>query len=120
VGYLKDNTPPGKYWVICPEIYPYRLIVRPKFAKDDALCLIVKGVLPDVEDWQFSGRRYQPLPRLMQPRNIHPATSAIDSRAMRPRRERVVFAFHDIAQRAEVATQFTILGYRFELQNEPS
>jgi hypothetical protein len=120
MGYLNDNTPDSRFWVICPDIYPYRIIVDPGFASNLELSTIVKDVLPDVEDWQFSGRRYCPQPRRKQPRVIHPARYAQNSRKMRPRVERVVYAFHDTLQRQSVANRLTNLGFSIKLENDAS
>jgi len=64
LGYLTDNlpqSPPGKPIVQCPDLYPYALVVEWEKADpymalqpEDALALAIRGVLPDVEDWQVS------------------------------------------------------------------
>ena len=61
MGYLYDNLPFGRKFADCPALYEYALIVeyeqRDLFMyppPDDKLGLIIKEVLPDVEDWQFS------------------------------------------------------------------
>ena len=120
MGYLTDNTPDGRFWVFCPDIYPYRIIVEPGFASNIQLSTIVKDVIPDVEDWQFSGRRFCPQPRTKQRRVIHPASYAQNSRKMRPRIERVVYAFHDTLQRQMVADRLTNEGFNVTLQNDAS
>jgi len=60
MGYLSENFP-GKSWIDCPDAYPYAMIVEytlrdpfmyPK--PDDALALVIKDRLPDVEEWQAS------------------------------------------------------------------
>ena len=61
MGYLQDNLPYGVSVADCPGLYQYALVVEwvvndpftsPKIV--DRIGLLVKGVLPDVEDWQFS------------------------------------------------------------------
>lgn len=118
MGHLDDNTPPGSFYVICQEVYPLRLVVYPGFASDQELSAIVKDVLPDVQDWQFSGRRYRLLPQ-PHSRVIHPAGYAQNSRKMRTFQERVVFGFHSALQRDAVVARFSNLGYKFEIVNEP-
>lgn len=61
MGYLQDNLPYGVSIADCPDLYPYELVVAwvvndPFTAPSivDRIGLLVKGVLPDVEDWQFS------------------------------------------------------------------
>jgi hypothetical protein len=61
MGYLQDNLPYGVSVGDCPELYPYALAVKwlvndPFTAPSivDRVGLLVKEVLPDVEDWQFS------------------------------------------------------------------
>lgn len=121
MGYLTDNIPPGKFWVICSDLYPYRIYVNPNFYSDRELQLIVEEVIPDVEEWQFSGRRFIPVtPNNKILRNIFPANYAHNSRKMRPYTEKVVFAFHTTAQRALVASRFSGLFLTYELENEPT
>ena len=66
MGYLSDNLPPRREQIVeCPALYKLILRVRhrpPYFAQiaaetDLTISLIVKSVVPDVEDWQYSGRR---------------------------------------------------------------
>jgi len=126
MGYLSDNIPPGKNYVVCQEIYKFRLILNPKFASNVALQQIVKNEIPDVEEWQFSGRRRCPVPqsrgksRSVAGRQIHPSTWAQNSRRMRPFTSEVVFAFHTEAQRSQVAARFTQEGFKYRFEDEPT
>jgi len=61
MGYLQDNLPYGVSVADCPDLYQYALVVSwvvndPFTAPTivDRIGLLVKEVLPDVEDWQFS------------------------------------------------------------------
>ena len=115
MGYLAQNTPPTRHWAICEDLYPLRLTIVPKFSSDDGLAFIIKDVLPDVEDWQFSGRRFRLLSPFQQPNPLPSTAYAINSRKMRPREEFVVFAFHDLDQRTAVTNRLTALGFQFSL-----
>ena len=115
MGYLSDNTPAGSNHVICQDLYSFRLIVIPKFASNIVLQSLVKDEIPDVEEWQFSGRR-----RCVGARTTHPAHYAQNSRRMRPFTEEVVFAFHTESQRAQVGSRLTLEGFKFRLEDEPT
>ena len=61
MGYLQDNLAYGQSVADCPDLYQYALVVEwvvldPYTAPSivDRIGLLVKEVLPDVEDWQFS------------------------------------------------------------------
>ena len=61
MGYLQDNLAYGQTVADCPDLYPYALVVEwvpldPYTAPPlvDQIGLLVKSVLPDVEDWQYS------------------------------------------------------------------
>ena len=125
MGYLTDNTPSGQNFVFCPDLYLYRLIVKPQFASDFQLSSFVKDEVPDVEEWQFSGRRRCPVapatgsarPRRRQ---VHPATYAENSRYMRAFTEEVYYAFHTEAQRTQVAARLDQERFSYRFENEPS
>jgi hypothetical protein len=125
VGYLSDNIPAGANHVICQDLYQFRIFIEPKFASDFKLASIVKDEIPDVEEWQFSGRRRnRAVPsrgssRAIR-RTIHPATIAQNSRRIRPFTEEVVFAFHTELQRTQVAARLTNEGFKFRLVDEPT
>lgn len=122
MGYLFDNIPPGSNFVLCPDLYPYRLIVSPGFLTDSELRAIIRDEIPDVEEWQFSGRRRRPVPTpggRPPRRQIHPATYALNSRRMRPFIEVVHFAFHTSDQRAKVIARFVQERIKYEVYNEP-
>lgn len=66
MGYLDDNLPQRKDQIVeCPRLYHLILRVRPRpplealeaRESDDSIAHIVVGVVPDVQDWQFIGRR---------------------------------------------------------------
>lgn len=66
MGYLIDNLPPRKDQIVeCPKLYKLILKVkhRSKFfamiaaETDDTIGKIIRSVVPDPEDWQYSGRR---------------------------------------------------------------
>ena len=126
MGYLTDNIPPGRNYAYCQDLYLYRMIVDPAFASDVKLQQIVQDEIPDVEEWQFSGRRRCPVvpsrgpARKAQGRVVHPATWAEDSRLVRPFTAEVVFAFRTTAQRDQVGARMTQEGFKFRLENEPS
>ena len=125
MGYLTDNLPPGRNNVICQEIYKFRIIAQPGFASNVDLQECILDVLPDVEEWQFSGRRRCPVvpgrgkARPIR-RVIHPSTYAQNSRRMRPFTEEVVFAFHTEDQRNQVAARLTNKRFKFRIEDEPS
>lgn len=65
MGYLFDNLPPRKRQIVeCTKLYKLVLRVRhrnPVEAQaaaetDGTISMIVKGVIPDVEEWQYAGR----------------------------------------------------------------
>jgi hypothetical protein len=121
MGYLFDNIPPGQNFVLCPDLYLYRLIVQPGFLSDFSLGAIIKDELPDVEEWQYSGRRRRPVisqGRVVR-RQVHPATYAQNSRMMRPFSEVVHYAFHTPSQRAQVMARFDQERIKYEVYNEP-
>jgi len=125
MGYLTDNIPPGRNYAICQELYPFRIIIKPQFASNTKLAGFIKDEIPDVEEWQFSGRRRCPVTpgrgkaRPIR-RKIHPATWAQNSRRMRPFIEEVVFAFHTEEQRDQVAARLVQERYKFRFEDEPT
>jgi hypothetical protein len=122
MGYLTDNTPHASNSASCHELYLYRIIISPGFASDLELQQLVRDVVPDPEEWQFSGRQHNPPPGGFgkSPRVVHPATYAQNSRKMRVWIEQVYFAFHTEEQRASVAARLSNRGFSYRLQNEPS
>ena len=120
MGYLIDNTPIGRFSVFCTDLYPFRIIITPGFNSDRDLQTLVKDVIPDVEEWQFSGRRRCPLPKGKQSRIIHPATYAHNSRKMREFTELVVFAFHTAEQRSQVAARLDTQLIKYTIEDEPT
>ena len=124
MGYLADNIPVGRNSIICQEIYQYRIIVKPGFSADIVLQQIVLDELPDVEDWQFSGRRRCPVPQSRGSarrisRVVHPSGYAQDSRRVRDFTEEVYFAFRSSTLRDKVVARLTTEGYSFRVENEP-
>jgi hypothetical protein len=125
MGYLTDNIPPGSNHAICQDLYKFRIIVQPGFKSDVALASIIKDEVPDVEEWQFSGRRRCPIipargkSRPVR-RQIHPAAYAQNSRRVRPFTEEVVFAFHTENQRSQVAARFDQERVKYRLEDEPT
>lgn len=120
MGYLDLVTPSNRNWVFCEDVYPFRIRVEPGFASDLELQTIIKDEIPDVEEWQFSGRRFTPRPRV-DPQNplISPSRYAQNSRKVRQFTEIVVFAFHSSLDRADAAARLTSEGFTFTLQDEP-
>lgn len=121
MGFLTDSTPPNKNWVFCQDLYPFRIIVEPGFANNLTLQSIIKDEIPDVEEWQFAGRRYCPPARKGKP--LSPKLNlryAQNSRRVRPRDEFVVFGFHTTLQRDQVAARLTAEGYKYTYQDEPA
>lgn len=121
MGYLFDNIPPGQNYVLCPDLYPYRLIVKPGFLSDRELGEIIKDELPDVEEWQYSGRRRRSVVSRSTGvrRQVHPATYAHNSRRMRPYSEVVHYAFHTADQRDQVVSRLIQERIKYEVYNEP-
>jgi hypothetical protein len=125
MGYLTDNIPPGKNHAVCQELYPFRIIIVPGFASDVAISQIIMDEIPDVEEWQYSGRRQCPVPPTLGKgrkvrRVIHPSTYAQNSRRMRPFTEEVVYAFHTEAQRSQVAMRLDQERFKYRLVDEPT
>lgn len=120
MGYLLDNVPPGQFYVLCADLYIFRLEIEPRFSTDRELMKKVKDVIPDIEEWQFSGRRRRPLSDGRQSRINFPINYAVNSRRMREFEDFVVFAFHTVEQRAAVATRLVNEGYTIKLLNEPT
>ena len=121
MGYLADNKTPKRFYVECEEIYPLRVIVKPGFASDADLRMLVKDVLPDVEDWQFSGRRYHSKPVYgRKTKGIHPATYAQNSRKIRDFDEEVVFGFHSTVQRDAVTARLANNGFSYKVEDDPT
>jgi len=98
MGYLYDNLPQRKDQVVeCPRLYKLVLRVRhrPPFLAleaaetDDSIAHIVLSVVPDVEDWQFQGRR----------------------------NGFVEFGFHIPSQRARAKEELMFKGYYVELKD---
>lgn len=65
MGYLYDNLPPRKQQIVeCGRLY--KLVLRVRHRRpfeamvagetDGTISMIVKGVVPDVEEWQYAGR----------------------------------------------------------------
>lgn len=94
MGYLFDNIPPGRIDVLCHDLYPFRIKVLPAFFETYEIQLQVKDVIPDVEEWQYSGKR--------------------------PSDGRLIFAFHTDVQRDAAAARFNTLGLNFIVENEPA
>jgi len=106
MGYLTDNTPPRTNVADCLVLYIYGLRVIPGYYTADELGLMVKEVLPDVEDWQFSdARRVDPRRR---PRSDSPTHLKVD------------FQFHREPDRSKVANYFTSKGLSWSIYNIPS
>lgn len=99
MGYLADNLPQRKdQFVECQKLYKLILKVkhRSKFyaliagETDDTIAAIVRGVVPDIEDWQFAGRRHG----------------------------FVEFRFHVPSQRSRAREELRFKGYYTELKDE--
>ena len=125
MGYLTDNTPPGRNYAVCQDLYPLRVIVQPGSYSDVKLSGFVQEEIPDVEDWQFSGRRRCPrVPARGKERSvgrvIHPAAWAQNSRRMRPFTEEVVYGFHSELDRAAVTARFDVERLTYRIEDEPS
>jgi hypothetical protein len=125
MGYLSDNIPPGQNFAFCQDLYLFRIILQPGFLSNIEITSIVKDEIPDVEEWQFSGRRRCPvLPARGKERAIrrviNPSTWAQNSRRMRPFTEEVHLAFHTTNQRAQVAARFDQERISYRLENAPS
>lgn len=84
MGYLADNLPAGRSVALCPDLYPYELVVTwivndPFFSPGpvEQLALAITAALPDVEVWQRS--------------------------VVRPRESRVKFRFRSADERTTAA-----------------
>jgi len=125
MGYLTDNIPLGENSAFCQDLYVYRIIVQPGSLSDSALSSIVKDEIPDVEEWQYSGRRRCPIvPNRGKAKGIrrviHPAGYAQNSRRVRPFTEEVTYAFHTNDQRSQIAARFDVERISYRLEDEPS
>ena len=125
MGYLTDNIPLGRNSAFCQDLYRFRLVVQPGSASDATISAIIKDELPDVEEWQYSGRRRCPvIPSRGKSRSIrrviHPATWAQNSRLIRPFTEEVVYAFHTEAQRTQIEARLVQERFKFRIENEPT
>jgi len=120
LGYLTDNTRAGSFGVICQDLYKFRVVIEPGFASDLDLRGIIKDVLPDIEEWQYSGRRRLPLTGGKLSRVVSPSSYALNSRKMRQFEERVIFAFHTEVQRDAVTARLTTRGFKFTIEDEPN
>jgi hypothetical protein len=119
MGYLANNKTPRRFYVECEEIYPLRVIVVPGFASDADLRTLVKDVVPDPEDWQFSGRRYRVKPRYgRKTKGIHPAAYAQNSRRIRDFDQEVVFAFHSTIHRDAVTARLSNNGFTYRIEDD--
>lgn len=120
MGYLFDNIPPTVFGVECEDLYNFRLFVDPGLDDDPTIRGIVRELLPDVETWQFSGRRTRcPRTDRRQVRIVHPYGFSNQDRKTRQYLERVVFAFSTAILRDQAAARFTNLGYVVTIQDEP-
>ena len=102
MGYLNDNLPArAPHIVECPKLYTLVLRVRhrPKFQAliaaetDDTIGKIIRGVVPDPEDWQYAGRLGAP-PGFVE------------------------FRFHVESQRERARQELQFKGYYTETLNE--
>lgn len=120
MGYLFDNIPPTQFGVECESLYTYRIIIDPFLSSDKTLQELVEDVVPDVETWQFSGRRKR-CPRTdgKQVRIIHPYGFSNQDRKTQQYLERVVFAFSTEVLRDQVAARLTNEGFQYTVQNGP-
>ncbi len=120
MGYLDDNMPENAFAIVCSDLYKFRMIVNPGFASDLDLQQLVKEVLPDVQEWQFSGRRFCPRSDRRIPQTIRPRIYAQNSRKMRQFEERVFFAFGTALQRSEVGALFDTKRIKYTIEDEPT
>lgn len=100
MGYLYDNLPHRKrQFVECSRLYKLVLRVRHRepfdelmaAESDGTISLIVKSVVPDVEDWQYAGRG-----------------KGFDH-----------FRFHIPSQRSRAQEELRFMGYYTETVDEP-
>ena len=125
MGYLTDSIPLGENSAFCQDLYVYRMIVQPGARSDVELSAIIKDEIPDIEEWQYSGRRRCPiLPSRGKEKGIrrviHPSGYAQNSRRVRPFTELVIYAFHTSAQRDQIAARFVQERISYRVENEPS
>lgn len=120
MGYLDLVTPDGRNWVICQDVYPFRIHITPGFASNLELQELVRELIPDVEEWQFSGRRFCPKGPLAPKNPVLSPCYAVNSRKIRQFDEIVVFAFHLPSQRDTVAARLTNEGFKFFFRDEPT
>ena len=110
MGYLTDNTLPGKPFVECRDLYVYRLEVEPKFKETREVNAIVRDQVPDVEEWQFSGRRKCPPLPPIQVRRDTTRKVAEDSLFVRRFTEVIRYAFRTREQRDAVVVRLSNQG----------
>ena len=120
MGYLDDNTPENSFAVVCSDLYKFRMVVNPGFATDLELQTLVREALPDVQEWQFSGRRFCPRTDRKIPQTVRPRIYAQNSRKIRQFEQRVVFAFHTTLQRSEVGALFDTKRINYTIVDEPT
>lgn len=125
MGYLTDNIPLGRNYALCQDLYSFRMVVQPGVLTDSKLSAIVKDEIPDVEEWQFSGRRRCPIvPSRGRAKGIrrviHPSSWAFNSRRMRPFTEEVYFAFRTAAQQSQVAARMDAERISYTIHNTPN
>ena len=124
MGYLTDNITAGRNSAVCQDLYPFRIIAQPGFLSDSKISFIVKDEIPDIEEWQFSGRRQCPtVPSRGRSRPIrrviHPSAYAQNSRLVRPFTEEVIYAFRSMGQQTQVSARFTQERISHRLEEEP-
>ena len=120
MGYLSDNTPANKNWVFCEDLYKFRIRIDPRLQKDIVFQKLVKDVLPDVEEWQYSGRRLCPRPAAKPVNPIIFPDYAVNSRKKRQYTALVIFAFNLSSQRDAVAARLDTEGYNYSYEDEPT
>lgn len=91
--------------VDCLELYEYGLTVVPNWMKPWEMALLVKQVLPDVQNWQYAGALIRP------PRQRH---------FTKPDYLHVHFQFRSSGDRQQVADYFTSLGHQWSIADQPA
>lgn len=120
MGYLTDNVTPGKPFVECLDIYPFRLEVSPGFAETREINAIIREQITDVEDWQFQGRRKCPPLPPIQRRRPQTRVTAQDSLFVRRFTEVVRYAFRNATLRDQAQALLNLRGFTTREINEPS
>lgn len=122
-GYLFDRTTVKAPEVLCNDLYRFVLRVFPGFDSDAVLADILVEAFPDVQTWQYMGRRFCPLPPAgrKSPRPVRPYVNYFPDGKVRPTQpDQVQYGFSTAALRDEAVVVLRANGYQIaQIWNEP-